>query len=160
MLKTRNKIFETNSSSTHSFTLGETRDYEIKPFVRPNWEAEFGWQWISWDSPEDKLAYVIRCLLYGYNWKYNGQEIDSWKDEDFIQNEMIVNILKPFKDRCNYLGFDFSYPTIADLESGYIDHTDWYKPEIEDIILEDRDLLNFIFNPASSISGGNDNDMW
>lgn len=160
MLKIRNKIFETNSSSTHSFTVDSSTDYEIKPFVEPNWQAEFGWQFTTWDSPEDKLAYIIRCLLNGYNWNYNGVERDSWKDEDFIQNEMIVNTLKPFKDRCNYLGFDFSYPTIADLELGYIDHENEYKLEIEDLILEDKDLLSFVFNPRSVIEGGNDNECY
>lgn len=159
MLLVRNSIFETNSSSTHNFVLGNG-DYDIKPFIEPAWNTEFGWQYTTWSSPEEKLAYVIRCLLNGYKWNYNGAERDSWKDEDFIQGEMIVAALKPFKDRCNYLGFDFSYPSVADLELGYIDHESDYKEEIKDLILEDKDLLNFIFNPNSSIEGGNDNEMY
>ena len=157
MKKIRNSIFETNSSSTHNFIVSHEGPTEIKRFVKPAYNTEFGWQFIDWNSPEEKLAYIIRCLLHGYKWRYNGEEKDSWNDEDFAQNEMIVTVLKPFKERCNYLGFDFAYPTVADLEEGYIDHEDWYKPEIEDIILEDRDLLDFVFNPNSYIEGGNDN---
>lgn len=157
MLKIRSNVFETNSSSTHSFIVSDHKNYEIKPFVEPSWETEFGWSFEEWSAPEEKLAYVIRCLVYGYKWIDKKVERDSWNDSDFILNETIVTILKPFKERCNYLGFDFPYPSTVDLESGYIDHEDWYKEEIRDLILEDSDLLNFIFNPDCYIQGGNDN---
>ena len=157
MKKIRNNIFETNSSSTHCFIMGHG-DFEVKEFVNPSWTTEFGWQFINWNSPEDKLAYIIRCLLNGYDWRYDTKERDSWNDEEFSQNELIVQALKPFKERCNYLGFDFSYPTIQDLEAGYIDHERDYKDEIKDLILEDHDLLNFVFNNKSYIEGGNDNE--
>ena len=47
MKKIRSNVFETNSSSTHSITVGENKsgEYNILPItVKPAWCGEFGWE--------------------------------------------------------------------------------------------------------------------
>ena len=66
MKKIRNNVFETNSSSTHSITVGKNKnwEYDILPItVNPDWYGEFGWQFEIWGTIEEKLAYMIRCLV-------------------------------------------------------------------------------------------------
>lgn len=72
MLKQRNKVFETNSSSTHCITVSDKKDWkcDLPITVKPAWYGEFGWEWETWSSVEEKLAYMIRCLIaYDYTEK-------------------------------------------------------------------------------------------
>lgn len=142
MLKKRNNVFETNSSSTHSITVSHTNnwDYELPITVAPAWYGEFGWQWETWDSIEEKLAYMIRCLIaYDYT-------------EKTLQDK-----IKPIQKRLHDLGIDFELPTYEEWQDGYVDHEDWYQEEMQDIYNDDATLLNFLLNGNSYIEGGNDN---
>ena len=135
-------VFETNSSSTHSFTSCYT-DYEIQPNIEPDWEGEFGWQFDFWNYTSEKLAYICRCLM-GY---CNGTQ------------EEINKALKPLQERLDGLGVHFEIPTAEELEKswGYVDHSEDYKSDIEEIIETDEGLLSFLFNDNNGIQGGNDN---
>lgn len=142
MLKKRNKVFETNSSSTHSITVSDRNngEYNLPITVKPDWYGEFGWQWETWSSIEEKLAYMIRCLIaYDYT-------------EETLQDK-----IKPIQERLHNLGIDFELPTYDDWQDGYVDHEDWYQEEMEDIYNNDNDLLNFLLSENSYIEGGNDN---
>ena len=123
MKKIRNNAFETNSSSTHSIIVGENKngEYDILPI-------------------EEKLAYMIRCLVcYDFN-------------EKNLQDK-----IKPIQERLHNLGIDFELPTYKEYKSGFVDHEDWYQEEIEDIYKDDNNLLNFLLSDYSYIEGGNDN---
>ena len=142
MLKQRNKVFETNSSSTHCITVSDRKDweYDLPITVKPAWYGEFGWEWETWDSVEEKLAYMIRCLIaYDYT-------------EKTLQDK-----IKPIQERLHNLGIDFELPTYNEWLDGYVDHEDWYQEEMEDIYNNDNDLLNFLLSEYSYIEGGNDN---
>ena len=142
MLKQRNKVFETNSSSTHCITVSDRKDweYDLPITVKPAWYGEFGWEWETWDSVEEKLAYMIRCLItYDYT-------------EETLQDK-----IKPIQERLHNLGIDFELPTYNEWLDGYVDHEDWYQEEMEDIYNNDNDLLNFLLSDYSYIEGGNDN---
>lgn len=142
MLKQRNKVFETNSSSTHCITVSDRKDwkYDLPIAVKPAWYGEFGWEWETWDSVEEKLAYMIRCLIaYDYT-------------EKTLQDK-----IKPIQERLHNLGIDFELPTYNEWLDGYVDHEDWYQEEMEDIYNNDNDLLNFLLSEYSYIEGGNDN---
>lgn len=142
MLKQRNKVFETNSSSTHCITVSDRKDwkYDLPIAVKPAWYGEFGWEWETWDSVEEKLAYMIRCLIaYDYT-------------EKTLQDK-----IKPIQERLHNLGIDFELPTYNEWLDGYVDHEDWYQEEMEDIYNNDNDLLNFLLSDYSYIEGGNDN---
>ena len=140
MRKIRNDIFETNSSSTHVIVV-KSRTRDKRPIkVNPAWYGEFGWQWETWRGVEEKLAYMIRCLVaYDYT-------------EETLQDK-----IKPIQERLHNLGIDFELPTYNEWLDGYVDHEDWYQEEMEDIYNNDNDLLNFLLSDYSYIEGGNDN---
>ena len=142
MLKQRNKVFETNSSSTHCIKVSDRKEWkcDLHIKVKPAWYGEFGWEWETWSSVEEKLAYMIRCLIaYDYT-------------EKTLQDK-----IKPIQERLHNLGIDFELPTYNEWLDGYVDHEDWYQEEMEDIYNNDNDLLNFLLSEYSYIEGGNDN---
>ena len=139
----RENTFETNSSSTHSITVSGRKDwkYDLPITVKPDWYGEFGWQWETWSSVEEKLAYMIRCLIaYDYT-------------EETLQDK-----IKPIQERLHNLGIDFELPTYNEWLDGFVDHADWYQEEIEDIYKDDNILLTFLLSDSSYIEGGNDNE--
>ena len=141
MKKIRYGTFETNSSSTHVIVVKPRKKDKRPVIVKPDWGGEFGWQWDEWYSIEDKLAYMVRCLVcYDYN-------------EDTLQDK-----IKPIQERLHNLGIDFELPTYEEYRNGYVDHEDWYQEEIEDIYNDDEELLDFLLGENSCIIGGNDND--
>lgn len=143
MLKKRNNTFETNSSSTHSITVSNKNDwdYELPITVKPAWYGEYGWEFDTWYSIEDKLAYMIRCLIaYDYT-------------EYTLQDK-----IKPIQERLKNLGIQFDLPTYEEWKDGYVDHEDWYQEEMEEIYNDDNTLLNFLLSSYSYIEGGNDNE--
>lgn len=143
MLKVRNKTFETNSSSTHSITIcdGNKLEYNLPIKVKPAWHGEFGWEWEKWNSIEEKLAYMIRCLIcYDYN-------------EQNLQEK-----IKPIQEKLNNLGIQFDLPTYSEWQDGYVDHEDWYQDEIQEIYDDEDMLLKFLLSKDSYIEGGNDNE--
>ena len=144
MKKIRSNAFETNSSSTHSITVGENKsgEYNILPItVKPAWYGKFGWEFETWDTIEEKLAYMIRCLVcYDFN-------------EKNLQDK-----IKPIQERLHNLGINFELPTYKEYMNGYVDHEDWYQEEIEDIYKDDDILLTFLLSDSSYIEGGNDNE--
>lgn len=147
MKKVRNEVFETNSSSSHSITLSRNENGEFDKktpiVVKPYWHGGFGWEFETWNTIEEKLAYMIRCLVcYDFN-------------EENLQDK-----IKPIQERLHNLGIDFELPTYEEYMNGYVDHEDWYQGEIE-YIYEDNDrLLAFLLNNESCIEGGNDNELY
>ena len=141
MRKIRNDIFETNSSSTHVIVV-KSRTRDKRPIkVNPAWYGEFGWEWDKWYSIEDKLAYMVRCLVcYDY-------------DENTLEER-----INPIQERLHNLGIDFETPTYEEYKNGYVDHEDWYQEEIKNIYDDDEELLDFLLGEYSYIEGGNDND--
>lgn len=141
MRKIRDDIFETNSSSTHVIVV-KSRTRDKRPIkVNPAWYGEFGWEWDKWYSIEDKLAYMVRCLVcYDY-------------DENTLEER-----INPIQERLHSLGIDFEIPTYEEYENGYVDHADWYQEEIKNIYNDDEELLDFLLGENSCIIGGNDND--
>lgn len=145
MKKVRNEVFETNSSSAHSKTLSRNEngefDKKLSIVVKPAWNGEFGWEFETWNTIGQKLAYMIRCLVcYDFNEK-------NFQDK-----------IKPIQERLHNLGIDFELPTYEEYGNGYVDHEDWYQGEIEYIYEDDDRLLAFLLNNESYIEGGNDND--
>lgn len=143
MILKRDRVFETNSSSTHCITVSSSNDWKcsLPITIRPAWYGEFGWEWETWDSVEEKLAYMIRCLIaYDYT------------------KETLQDKIKPIQERLHNLGIDFELPTYEEWSDGYVDHEDWYQEEMEDIYNDEVQLLRFLLSNNSYIEGGNDND--
>ena len=140
----REITFETNSSSSHAIVVDGNNFHDhleqLPIKVKPTWHQEFGWEFETWNTIEEKLAYMIRCLVcYDYN-------------KDNLQDK-----IRPIQERLHNLGIDFELPTYEEYRNGYVDHEDWYREEIEEIYKDDDTLLTFLLSDSSYIEGGNDN---
>lgn len=144
MRRIRNKVFETNSSSSHSIVIGndENDDVVLPIKVIPMWQREFDWEWDVWNSIEEKLAYMIRALV-----------IYDYHDEDSLKEK-----IKPIQNNLHSIGIDFDMPTYEEFEEGYLDHPENYHDEMEYIYSDNELLLKFLLNEDSYVRGGNDNE--
>lgn len=145
----RNKIFETNSSSTHVITIPKNVDKNSMgkhPSIHFN-IGEFGWEYSEYDL-KDYIWTAICCL--------RPNEIDDYK-------KMIIDIISPYFDEITFEEPDFGFWEDEDknkhyyLNSGYIDHSSELEDFIRDIF-ENRDLFaNAILD--GYVRTGNDNDV-
>ena len=167
MIKVRNNLFETNSSSTHSLVVSDyDREYNYNlpvdeygtleiPF------GEFGWEWCIYREPIDKLSYLITDRIES---DYEERDaIERLEDEylinealnrdTFVEQPAIQEIFKAVKEACpnvkeiKLVKAPGSYSCV-----GYIDHQSCG-------ISRDFDgpLSDFIFNTGVIIITGNDN---
>ena len=145
----RKGVFETNSSSTHSFTIGNNfNDLSVDKFDNCVHTSlgEFGWEVEDYYESSAKLAYILLVAakftghyLYNYPQTANIPEII-----EFMKTDMFKEIEDVVKSKVNCDGL------IIDEDSeGYIDHqsldynsfeewlSDTYAESIEDFIFGD-----------------------
>lgn len=158
MKTTRQGVFETNSSSTHSLTIADGGELIKQPFSDADTRAgvvkvyadEFGWEVEEFRDVETKLSYLYT---------------DAMRSEKYADKEGVVDpntyestkldILREAVKQVAGLGIEFCarkdfYPF------GYIDHESEYLPnEVWSGGLES--VIKFIFNPHSVLRTDNDN---
>ena len=152
----RRGAFETNSSSTHAVSIFRGSNYSIpeKIVIRP---GEFDWECETFSDPEAKLSYLYtwilsKCKSYEYNdvtEKYEDHyDYKKLKDYQYrIKSKLLdAGVNEVEFEKCN--GW---------FEDGYIDHPEKLYPNYLEEILENY-FLDYVFNPASYIETGNDND--
>lgn len=140
----RKSVFETNSSSCHSFSISNERKFDPKdyPRIRVFGSREYGWSGPTIDTPDELLEYALVAGTYCF--------------PDGGVRKRLPDIEKYFKKHGVILDFDFDGEP-----SGYIDHQS-APIENEDsrrigFMLDDpKVLFNFVFS-ASEIAIGNDN---
>jgi len=134
MKKIRSKVFETNSSSSHSISIVEGED-EFYDTIYPDEKGiitlggmEFGWEWERYTDVFTKASYCAQ---------------DCWNDPH--RKSMLIELLQ---EHTGAVAIEFD-------DSGYIDHdsagTTHYAFVCKDT------LKDFIFNPKSILFTGNDN---
>ena len=133
MKTTRHKIFETNSSSTHSISISKSNILltSIKPDKDGNiilYGGKFGWKVEKYNSPLVKANY---CAL----------DCDGDKEKTSI-------LIKVIMDHTGAKG------VVLDLD-GYIDHQS--NGTSDKAFENELTLKNFIFNPDSVLYTDNDN---
>ena len=116
----RNGCFETNSSSTHSFSIGNTVDdlrVSKDGYVHTNL-GEFGWEIVNYPLASSKLDYIILVIAYlndcDFWWSsanFNGNYEKLKETEEYQEVENLI------KERLNCEGI-----IIDDDSKGYIDH--------------------------------------
>lgn len=153
----RRGAFETNSSSTHAINIYRGSDYEIPKsiIVRP---GEFGWECTTFNSPEDKLSYLYTwCASKCHIWETN--EVTGHYESHYDYKKL-KDYQYRIKSKLEALGveeIDFETLSGWSYEYGYIDHSeDLYDNDLENIL--ENYFEDFIFNHASYIETGNDND--
>lgn len=146
-IQTRRGIWETNSSSTHTLSIyRHNRSYDVPDAVTIDGAAQFGWEFETIDTVNDRLSYLyqMHCMCGDYNEKENtpGSE---WN--------FIIAILKAAGVKV----VNYAKPA-GKWDYGYIDHAEELKNLYVQLLADSDLLLGFIFNPRSVIYTGNDND--
>lgn len=152
MKQTRNSVFETNSSSTHSISLTGSGTIKIPNGMLELVCAEYGWEEETYNDPQSKLSYVLTAIQYHTK-------------QSFPDNVLNSTYLAWIKEVLNDVGIVY-YPeqleadTDGYSEFGYIDHQ--ATDTMDDLWSDDKDtfknnMKEFIFNPSWELRTGNDN---
>ncbi len=165
MKNVRHSVFETNSSSTHSFSIfgnNETLDTII-----PNDEnaidgivnCEFGWGVEDFDDPLTKMAYLLTCALEGKSCFYNKNNAEFTMD-DIKANEHASLIAEIVFQHTGAVSFGKNL--LKSVSKGYIDHQS-EGVVMADLICSGKDdqtreeIRNFIFSPNVILHIDHDN---
>jgi len=171
MIKKRNKVFETNSSSVHTVTIAPSEKREQPDYNGCPCELEFlefGWSGdcSTWSA---KLAYIAQIAFECIPWKEKEKRGASmWYPHDAQHVGHAIDMIKE-DPTCKHIE-DIVCKWINASEivwngSGYIDHQsyegydsldDWLKDHGLD---SDDKILDFIFGD-SYIEISNDNGDW
>lgn len=163
-------IIETNSSSSHSLTLGKNNfikpgdkewDINIKDRILyiPTCES-FGWEYFKLNTCQQKLQYLSGLCFYEGDISISAQkEIKKLKsllckvfDVDDVIFEWVEEYRKEeLKEEMNTPGFN---PTYTDFSPVTVDHE---SRDLKNEIMETEETLrSFLFSRDSWVFGGND----
>lgn len=146
---TRHKVFETNSSSTHSISIQQG---DFKPDRLSSscgalkiFAGEFGWEHDTHSDPLSKASY---CLTY----------VKTGGDQDGSREAMLREVLEEETgEKVEFvpIGHDTTYGP----DWGYIDHQSHFGDrDACGYAFESKESLRaFIFNPKSFLVTDNDN---
>lgn len=147
-IQIRENIFETNSSSSHSFTISNKGSflYDSLPLDKDGnlvlTGGEFGWEWEKYEDPLIKANY---CAVYVLA-----------KENDAYKNMLIEVLLENTKAK--KVIFKVNLSDYNSDNYSYIDHQSLDDPEMETIFITKESLRDFIFNDSSILYTGNDNE--
>ena len=153
----RQRVFETNSSSTHSICIARNPVLSEIPSSLNFKFGSFGWEVDKLTSIKEKASYLYTCISYL-------DDIDKIKEcLQFITNSLIEygvediyfdNFeLSPF---CNGINNVDIY--ICPGDEGYVDHGREAIDFVEAVCSDKHKLINYLFSEQSFILTGNDND--
>ena len=147
MIKIRQNIFETNSSSVHAMVV-QSAPVNARGLTVILAIGEFGWEheWYQDINSRASYIYTLACDLYG---------------KDFYKK--FCELLEPYgvvveRDWNNYAKFKNYGGDDYWLDNGYVDHGGEAQ-EFLNKCLDDSDMLvRFIFGEESFVMTTNDND--
>jgi len=149
MKQTRNGVFETNSSSTHSISILGKDKFIYPKFIPAIEFGEYGWEEESYSAFTDKLSYVITMLA-----TLNGVD----KIEDFLNLKEFVWLKEAVEQHC---GQPLEVKPLDGWSPlGYVDHqsNDVLNEFLSSDELEFKiKVLEFIFNEKYGFETDNDN---
>lgn len=179
----RNNVFETNSSSMHSFCISNNKP-SITQFndlhMKIDASGEYGWGPGEVSTPEEKLNYAIVAMLIVCVDKLDGEKPDENEKQvvRFAKGAKLLERVRKylsdiewtFKSHGVYIEWADNLFTIDPdtrwyvqiMHDGYIDHqsdpnNDYESKQIADWAMNDPEsLFNFCFND-SCITLDNDN---
>ncbi|NTF16972.1 hypothetical protein G6L37_00835 [Agrobacterium rubi] len=152
----RNRVFETNSSSSHSITVSGTeaadfglgRDVLRSGVISIDQSSNFGWEWTEFHGTKDKIAYMLmQCDPEGFS---DGVE----------QGEDIVPLLAARNDNARWLVDMIERVTGCTVEFragtwAGIDHQS--HGEGDEMFSHEEMMRTFLFSTQSYLQTGNDN---
>ena len=136
----RKGVFETNSSSTHSISISSEGSPTDSIHVNADGEirvyGEFGWEEDDHYESSEKLAYAV---------------IYASRQEDKMQM-----LKEAVAEHLNIPEVTFRGDGVKGDDFGYTDHQSF--GEVAEAFSSKETLINFIFNPNSFFTTGNDNN--
>ena len=180
----RRSCFETNSSSTHAIciTKADVNKEDLPSHVTFT-HGEFGWEADTYDSPEDKAAYLYQAIVSytTYNWRTKemydvntAKEILQGLMDKFIGNLESYGIKVECKYRfantcyreytCGDKTHSYWYVNFVDEngneseDKGYLDHGGDAKEFVDYVLSSPENTVKFIFDNRCYIETGNDSD--
>lgn len=160
----RKRVFETNSSSSHSLTLSPG-DLVAQPFSEDVLRSgelhvevgEYGWEWKRYYAPESKISYLLTQITGGNlpdEDEHNDENLADALSGQYDKFAMLCSVVKAHTGvtlvvpRPSYEGrWDGSY--------GYVDHESVGVGM--DLFDDEEKLKQFLFTKGSYIETGNDN---
>ena len=167
MIKIRQNVFETNSSSTHAICI-----FTNNPSVPERVDIKvgaFGWDRVDLTDPEEQLSYLYTYLTYQvYGETYdarNPEKIKKAKKEiGVIQNDLYDRLSKlgcnavfeSVEETLNcYENFDAYIDHDEDMDTGFvkfvINHLDDYLSNDSVIMLGNDNNSHYIFEKADKL---------
>lgn len=145
----RHKVFETNSSSTHSISISKDSDGILETLevsedgVVSLTGGQFGWEWAKYNDARTKANYAGILV----------------RDNEALKSFLIKTIKN--HTGAKEVRFDFSLDFNANYEDwSYIDHQSglYENGDALKVFENEQTLKNWIFNPKSWLFTGNDNE--
>lgn len=156
--KSRNGVFETNSSSTHALVYNNKENYD---FLSPSSQLIINFvdtdDDTTYDTLREKVSYLVSQIINNYK-----DNVLSYKDliEEVEGNYDFQRIKEYVKERYDK---DIVFPEKYDGDLDnivYINHqlTDWHDLDelLTEIVTYDHVLLDEVLSPSSSIEIGHD----
>jgi len=137
MKNTRQSVFETNSSSTHSICVAKGQLIDIPIKIEFNF-GEFGWEEDTLSSLNEKASYLYTGIV-----NYFPEYLS--KLTEILKSNGVKEIIYSEKKEGYW-------------DNGYIDHGSELSNFLNTIMNSEDKLLSFLFSPLSFIRTGNDND--
>jgi hypothetical protein len=154
MKVTRNGVFETNSSSTHSLAIDYNSSLMPQPFSDEITDqgyvevhaGEFGWEVETFTSVWDKLSYVFTSAASGL-----GEDVDA----NTVVGNVKLDLIREAVRKHTGLEVVFTTSDSSFWGHGYIDHQ---SSDVPDEAFESVDSMSqFLFAPRSYFETDNDN---
>lgn len=149
--QTRQAVFETNSSSTHSLSISSGNSSDILDTLPLTEEGDvvltggqFGWEVEDYNCAETKASYAA---IYALN----------WSGEKSAQHKEVLDTVIKQQTGCSNVVYDFSTDWGTDSETSYIDHQSVEGGQLNHLFEDPEVLRQFIFNPRSVLHTDNDN---
>jgi hypothetical protein len=149
-IQTRQAVFETNSSSTHSLSISSSST-DLLDTLPLNEQGEvvlnggqFGWEVEDYSDAGTKASYAA---IY----------VSEWSGEKSAEFKEVLDTVIKQQTGCSNVVYDLSTDWSHPRETSYIDHQSVEGGQL-DYLFEDPELLRqFIFNPRSVLHTDNDN---
>lgn len=143
----RNSVFETNSSSCHSISVGNSGVYKGYPVEEDGSviieHGFYGWEKKMYTSVCDRLSYV---WIYIRDWS-------GAKSKDFL--EMFTKVVLDHTGGIEII--EDPRPADSYSNQGYIDHQSVEDSDLDFIFESEAVLKSFLFDSKSYLQTDNDN---
>lgn len=142
MTKIRRNVFETNSSSCHSITLGNLsiKEKNLKKYTSLIFQGgEFGWEYIEYNTPQDKLSYYLSALEIYMRMKQREMCAKRFVGENAYYHEYWISDDRSIANKnCGSCPLDIFQEVGADITSRIKDLVSELKSNNTSVIFRDK----------------------